>query len=118
MKAFHVLLITILISLTAAELECLDETFPTRAKDCNERTVAGDYVKCCYVKYYYFSNGEFINSTRCSPIRQYDLEILAPKVRSIRDHIKTNGGVVESYIYDCSSNYLYMSLLSLILILL
>ena len=39
------------------------------------------------------------------------------KVKSEIGHIKSEGGIIEVYEVDCSSNYLYISLLSLIVLL-
>ena len=116
MKALHTLLIILLISLSKS-LECIDKTVPNNKKDCNDRTPGEGYVKCCYVKNFYYDDGSLTNSTGCSPIDQTHYDNLAKKLKSIKGHLSANGAVIDSFVFDCSSKYLYISLLSLMVFL-
>ena len=116
MKALHALLIILLISLSKS-LDCTDRTVvPNNAKDCNDRTPGEGAIKCCYVKYFYFNDGKLTNTTRCSPIDQTNYDLAAKSLKSIKGHLTANGAVIDTFIFDCSSNYLYISLLSLMIL--
>ena len=117
MKAIHALLIFLLISLSKS-IDCTDQAVPNNAKECNDRTPGEGAVKCCYVKYFYFDDGSLTNSTRCSPIDQKTFDNLAKSLKSKKGHLSANGAVIDSFVFDCSSKYLYISLLLLMILLL
>ena len=65
--------------------------------------------------YYY---GEDNNITRCTPVTREKYDTLIQREKSEIDYLKTNGAVIDKLEFNCSSNYLYLSLLSLIIFLL
>ena len=115
MKVMYSLLIIILASLCKAIDEkpkyCSQwrgDDAPHEPSDCfnlwiNESRTTEDY-KCCYETRQYYYKGEYYNSTRCVNLEKVEYDTLIPRVKSGVDY--------------CSSNYLYISLLSLIIFLL
>ena len=120
MKFLFVLLIIHLVSLYKAQsvLYCQNMPNPVRGKDCYYLTIStGDY-KCCFIKMKFFINGDFVNQTACSPIDRHYYDNLDKMAKTQKAAIKKMGGIIESFDIDCSSNYLYIPLLSLMLFLL
>ena len=119
MKLIHVLLILLLAYLYNADA-CSERTDPTKASDCHGLDVNKDlgYIKCCYYNKRYFLNGNLAaNSTQCIPKTQEEYDDLYKEEKSLRGQINALGGVIDSLVVDCSSNYLYISLLSLMVFL-
>ena len=118
MKALNSLLVIILISLckSPGESDC-QKTVPTKANDCYNLNVEANKYKCCYFRKKYTENGKLHNDILCSGVTEEEYNNMANKVKSEMDFIKSKGGIVETFIEDCSSNYLYISLLSLIILL-
>ena len=130
MKILYTILIIILASLYKAD----DSRFkycsqwtrtyaPSQPSDChnlwiNETFTPGYYYKCCYVAKQYYFNGNFHNETSCTPVTKEYYDTLIPRVKSELDFYKISGSVIDKFVTDCSSNYLYISLLSLIIFLL
>ena len=114
MKALHALLILVAISVYKAD-EC-SSAKPTKAKDCYHIPVLEDYHKCCFYKRNYFIQGQKTNVTYCHHTTKEEYDNLPNIVKSQKNFIKSNGGVLNDFEWDCSSNYLYISLLSLIVL--
>ena len=119
MKTFHILLIILLLSLYNAEEECYSRVVPTKPSDCHTRTKSTeDQYRCCYIYEKYYVQEHFTESKHCQSVNQdYYNHIIGYK-ESRKGYWKSQGGVVEEFVYDCYSNYLYKSLLSLIVLLL
>ena len=131
MKVIYCLLIIILASLyKALEYEipkyCSDwkgDYAPKEPSNCsnlwiNETTTPDYYYKCCYENRQYYLNGQYNNITRCTPVTREKYDTLIQREKSEIDYLKTNGAVIDKLEFNCSSNYLYLSLLSLIIFLL
>ena len=120
MKSLYASLIFLLISLYKAQniLYCSNMENPVGPKDCNYLPLQRDYYKCCYVREKYYFDGEFTNTTACSPFDRYDYDNLAKQVKSKRDYLNAKGAIIQDFVVDCPSNYLYLSLLSFMLFLL
>ena len=122
MKSLYASLIFLLLSsLYHAQdrlLYCDIMENPVGPKDCNYLPLITGNYKCCYISQKYYFGGDFTNKTKCKPYNRYDYDNLAKVVKSERDYLKAKGGIIENYIVDCSSNYLYLSLLSFMLFLL
>ena len=130
MKILYTILIIILASLYKADDSkpkyCSQWTrtyAPSQPSDChnlwiNETLTPGYYYKCCYVAIQYYFNGNFHNETSCTPVTKEYYDTLIPRVKSEYDYYKISGSVIDKFVTDCSSNYLYISLLSLIIFLL
>jgi hypothetical protein len=133
MKVIYCLLIIILASLYKAIDErpkyCNQWTgiyAPTDPSNCSDlwiniSTFYTDpiiYYKCCYENRQYYLNGKYTNITQCAPVTREKYDTLIQREKSGIDYLKTNGAVLDKYEFNCSSNYLYLSLLSLIIFLL
>ena len=130
MQILYTILIIILASLYKADDSkpkyCSQWTrtyAPSQPSDChnlwiNETFTPGYYYKCCYVAKQYYFNGNFQNETSCTPVTKEYYDTLIPRVKSELDFYKISGSVIDKFVTDCSSNYLYISLLSLIIFLL
>lgn len=122
MKSLYVLLIFLLVPLYHAEdiLYCEDMKDPVGIKDCNYLPLRKGYgyYKCCYIRRKIYSDGNFANYTACEPFSRDAYEHLPKVVKSLRDYIKSQGGIIENFEFDCPSNYLYLSLLSFMIFLL
>ena len=119
MKLLHALLIILLAYLYNAD-PCTDKEDPTKAGDCTGLEVDKEkgYIKCCYYNKRYFVSGKLAeNTTKCVHKKQVAYDDLYKEEKSLKGAIKASGGVIDSLIVDCSSNYLYISLLSLIIFL-
>ena len=121
MKSLYASLIFLLVSsLYKAQdlLYCDYMENPVGPKDCNYLPLRSDKYKCCYERKKYYYRGDFKNVTRCKPYKRKDYDNLAKVVKSERDYYKARGAIIQNYIVDCPSNYLYLSLLSFMLFLL
>ena len=116
MNALSSLLVFILVSLCKSASVC-KSTVPTQAKDCYNLPVDSNEYKCCYSHKIYTHKGKFHSDTLCDATNFEDYNNMVNKVKSEIGHIKSEGGIIEVYEVDCSSNYLYISLLSLIVLL-
>lgn len=108
MKTLCVLLVLTLIA-QCLSTKCEDPTKPSKAEDCNNREFdSGEYYRCCFVEAKIKGIGE---DKVCGAVtkEQYD---------DIDDYIdKSNvGDIYEDFSIDCGSNYLVISILSLILL--
>jgi len=130
MKVIYCLLIIILASL----YKSLDYEIPKYCSYWEDRITPNDtnqcfslwvndsvtpnYYKCCYeIKKYYFE-GKYHNSTNCIAVTKEHYDTIGLRVKSGIDYYKSMGGILEKYEFNCSSNYLFISLLSLIIFLL
>ena len=116
MNALSSLLVLILVSLCKSESVC-SLTVPTQAKDCYNLTVEKNEYKCCYSRQEYTQEGKYHNHTRCEGVKEADYNNMGNRIKSLIGYIKSQGGIIQTYEMNCSSNYLYISLLSLIVLL-
>ena len=114
MKALHLLLILLLVSVYKSD-EC-SSAKPTKASDCYNLPVYEDYHKCCFYKRIFFIQGQKTNLTYCHHTTKEEYDNLRNIVKSHKDYIKANGGILNDFTWDCSSNYLYLSLFSLVIL--
>ena len=124
MKALHALLIVLLISLYNAVVNepCDPDgkttTAPNELKDCKDRTLPTGYARCCYHYEKYFSGGKFTDRKYCRAFKQTEFEKFVSIYKSRKGDITSNGGSIDTLEWNCSSNYIYISLLSLMIFLL
>jgi len=121
MKALHFILIILFISQYKADrviLTCDDMTNPDKNSDCYYLPIEIEYYKCCYVKTIFYFDGNFVNTTRCSSIKRETYDHISKITESSKGYINSRGALIESFVFDCLSNYLSMPLLSLIIFLL
>ena len=132
MKFIYCLLIIILASLYKAvdddELpkycnQWVDRFAPNVTEQCfnlwiNNTGIHDYYYKCCYETRKYYFEGKYINTTQCVPVTKEAYDTIGLRVKSGINYYKSMGGILDKYEFNCSSNYLYLSLLSLIIFLL
>ena len=121
MKVFHIFLIILSASLynAADEISCgSNEPKATKASDCHSRKVSKEGAKCCYHNYKYYLDGDLKEEQICQEEKKGNVENFVPVYKSKKGYIIAKGGSIDKYDMDCSSNYLYISLLSLMILLL
>ena len=112
MKALFTLLLILLISQYNSE-SCNSQTKPNKVEDCTERDLdVDDDYKCCKMNYL-FTNGT--DRTYCQPLIKDEYEKI---IEYLQNDVKKKGGneVVVNATINCSSNYVMVSILSLILL--
>ena len=108
MKTLYVLLVLTLIA-QCLSTKCGDPTQPSKAEDCNNRELDSGEYRCCFIEF----EIKGVKSKACGAVtkEQYD---------DIDDYIDKNedtlGDTVEDFSIDCGSNYIVISILSLILL--
>ena len=131
MKVIYCLLIIILASLYKAVDDELPKYCsqwngpfaPNETNQCynlwiNSSRILDYYYKCCYETKRYYFKGSYTNETRCVPLTREEYDTIPLRVKSGINYYKSMGGIPDRYELNCSSNYLYLSLLSLIIFLL
>ena len=119
MKVFHIFLIILSASLyNAADENCFNEPEVTKASECHSRKVSKEGAKCCYFNYKYYENGELNEGQTCKEEKKENVENFGRVYKSMKEAIIALGGSIDKFDMDCSSNYLYISLLSLMILLL
>lgn len=106
MKTLYVLLVLTLIA-QCLSTKCVGAPQPSKAEDCNNRELDSGEYRCCLVEYE--MKGTEIKA--CYPItkEQYD------DIDDYADDYEDKAGV-EDFSIDCGSNYIVISILSLILL--
>ena len=111
MKALYTLLLLLFISQYKSE-SCDSQTAPTTVKDCKERDAGKKKHKCCKMDYKFKDGTE---KTYCQALTKKEYEGI---IEYLRNDVINNGGEekVENANIDCSSGYVVVSILSLILL--
>ena len=119
MKTLHALLIILLVSLYKANEKCNSTVKPSQASDCNnrEKNTDSDY-RCCYIYQKYTIMGSIVEGKSCSGVTKTEFDNIKDVIKSLKDGIEKMGGKFDTFDIDCSSGYLYISLLSFVLFLL
>ena len=118
MKALYVLLVILLLSQYKAE-KCDSDTLPTQPIDCHNREKSSQNEhKCCYVYQKYFLIGTLRREKLCNPVTKNEFDNIENVINSLKGGIEKLGGIIDTIDVNCSSNYLYISLLSLMIFLL
>jgi len=107
MKALIALLFAMLLSLHKCGY-CGD-SFPSKREDCTSSQLQTGYTHCCYETYKVLT----VSSSFCIPITE-------EQYKAIGDYIDTAKKAISSvgdFSFDCNSNYITLSLLSLLLLL-
>jgi len=116
MKALYALLIILLLSINKTE-KCQGSE-PTQASSCHSRDKTGNEFRCCYVNQKYYLMGTLEKGKFCQAVTKSEFDNINDLVKSLKAGVEKMGGIFEIFEIDCSSNYLYISLLSLIIFLL
>ena len=107
MKALIALLFAMLLSLHKCEY--CGTSYPSKREDCTNSQLATGYTHCCYETYKLLT----VSYSFCVPITD-------EQYKSIEDAIDTYKKAISGvgdFSFDCNSNYIALSLLSLLLLL-
>ena len=117
MKAFYFVLALTLLAMTYSR-DC-DEGQAEKAKDCNEANFdKTQYHRCCFVDSKGTKDGQDINLKICKPISKADFDKIKETVEKLEKQMEDENYKSVKVKIDCSSNYIVLSTLSLILFLL
>ena len=123
MKVFAALLIVLLVSQYYCEKTCSSFVSANSYNDCKDLKLSSNGYRCCYLEYTYDYLGEKVTTKRCDDISKYyydNLDDYEDTIEIIVDSLGGNNVIVK--IIDCGSkntndsNYLVISLFSLILL--
>ena len=117
MKALYALLIILLLSLYKAET-CLSTTKPSKASECNSRTIETNQYKCCYLYVKVTAMSITSEDKKCLPVTQAEYDNIKQVITTTKEMAEKTGVKIDKIDIDCSSSYLYISLLALIIFLL
>ena len=117
MKGLHIVLAIILVALYNAAEKCTDIFTPSKASECNSLKVDDGFYKCCYV-YTKISIAEVSRESKsCTEIDKTNYDNIKDFVKKSKEEMEKTGAKVSSFDIDCSSKYLYISLLLLMVLL-
>lgn len=112
MKTFTILILAILISfISTDDTKYCGLTTASSAKDCHDLTVQTGYKYCCYVD---GKDKDGNESKGCMPVTEENYKNIKDYIDSLKK--LSTGGKINKF--DCNSNYLRISLISLLLFLL
>ena len=123
MKVFAALLIVLLVSQYYCEKTCSSFVSANSYDDCKDLELSSNGYRCCYLEYTYYLLGEKVTTKRCDDISKYyydNLDDYEDTIEIIVDALGGNNVNVKTI--DCGSkrtndsNYLVISLVSLILL--
>ena len=117
MKVFASLLIVLFVSHYYCEKTCSSFVSANSYNDCKDLKLTSNAYRCCYLEYTYDLLGEKHTSKSCDAISKYDYENIDDYKDTIEVIVDALGGDnVDVKTIDCDSNYLVISLFSLILL--
>ena len=112
MKTLYVLLVLTLIA-QCLSTKCLDPTKPSKAEDCNNRELESSvYYRCCFYEVE-VKGSEKIKY--CGPVTKEQYDDIDDYIDEVEKAEKDTVDV-EDFSIDCGSNYIVISILSLILL--
>ena len=109
MKTLYVLLVLTLIA-QCLSTKCGDAPLPTKAEDCNNRELDSGEYRCCFIEVEIKKVGK---SKACGAVTKEQYDDIDDYVDDYEDKA---GDTVEDFSIDCGSNYIVISILSLILL--
>ena len=114
MKALYALLVILLISHYKSE-KCNSQTIPSKVKDCLDRDLEKGGYKCCMMNIEIKEGVEGNNKTYCVSLEKSDYEDL---VKYMKEVVRNNEGnkTIKDAKINCGSSYIFVSILSLILL--
>ena len=84
-----------------------------QAEDCNNRELdSGEYYRCCFIE----AEMKGVESKTCLPLSKEEYDDIGDYIDKSEKAAKDMGVDVEDYSIDCGSNYIVISILSLILL--
>ena len=115
-KTLFLLLVILLISYSY-QSECEDKKSAKKAKDCKDLKVDDGMYKCCYVKAEGEYNGKKEKGEYCEEIDETNYNRIKDYIKDREDGAKKFDSKLDIKKFDCSSNYLLFSIMSLIILL-
>lgn len=110
MKTLYVLLVLTLIA-QCLSTKCVDLTQqPSKAEDCNNRELDSGEYRCCFIEIEVKKVGK---TKYCGPVTKEQYDDIDDYIDKAEDDA---GDTVEDFSIDCGSNYIVISILSLILL--
>lgn len=110
MKTLYVLLVLTLIA-QCLSTKCVDLTQqPSKAEDCNNRELDSGEYRCCFIEIEVKGKEK---TKYCGPITKEQYDDIDDYIDKAEDDA---GDTVEDFSIDCGSNYIVISILSLILL--
>ena len=117
-KALFLLLAILLISQYYCDDELddgeCDKENVSKASEC-EKLKPGDYYKCCYYKTKLKKDGKEETRTGCEPLTKGEYDKIKDYIKESENSAKAAGYSADVSV-DCSSNYIIISILSLLLL--
>ena len=118
MKKTVFLLLAILLISFSYQSECSEKESAKDKKDCNSLNVTASSNKCCYVHSKGHEKGEKDEEYKyCEEITEEIYNRIKDFIKDAEKAAKDAGGKLDVKKFDCSSNYLLISIMSLILLL-
>ena len=117
MKAIYILLTIIFISQSICE-KCSEKTNPQSYSDCKGLEVDEGDMYCCYVYEKIEYKGRTETDRTCYSASKAEYDNIDAIEDLYEDLVKDVGGEVEEISIECPANYIFISLLSFIIILL
>ena len=108
MKTLYVLLVLTLIA-QCLSTKCVGAPQPSKAEDCNNRELDSGYYRCCFVEF----EMKGIETKGCTPLTKEQYDDIDDYIDKAKDDAEVT---VEDFSIDCGSNYIVISILSLILL--
>ena len=97
--------------------ECLKKNSAKNKKECNDLKVSEGAYKCCYVKLKGNVAGISLDYEGCQEIDKGNYDKIDDMIKKTKKEAEDAGGKYDLDTYDCNSNYLLISIMSLILLL-
>ena len=115
MKALCIIAIIVLLSQSKCEY-CGSDYIPTKREDCTSLPFGEDYYKCCYAVGEI--EGQSDKEIKCHPVKKEEYDNFDKFLKDFKETCKQQTGkTVKDLSVDCNSNYVMISLMSLIFLL-
>ena len=113
MKALYALLVILLISHYKSE-KCNSQTIPSKVKDCLDRDLEKGGYKCCMMNIEIKEGVEGNNKTYCVSLEKSNYEDIVGFMKKELNGL--NVTTIKDAKINCGSSYIFVSILSLILL--
>ena len=121
-KAIYLLLLSLLLSQIYCEDDdsndyCGNEDYGsvTNEDNCHDRTLQRGIFRCCYVEAEGTHDGEKQKIKYCLGVTKEQYDEIEDFVDAMKKNV-VDGDKIDEYSIDCASNYIMISLLSLLLL--
>ena len=117
-KALFLLLAVLLVQYKCDDKICDDDETvgASGVKDCENLKLDDDEYKCCFMEAEYKENGQKQTKKACIPLTKHDYDEIKDYIKGEEEDLEESGYSDVDISVDCDSNYIMISLLSLILL--